>query len=113
MMQQLIMLQQQQLAMAHNFTTATTMAALPKYPTIKFQKWDGLRSTVPIFLVQLDSYKGDPYFAVVTVWIMTTPSNQHKSQHVYSYMLTALTQDQLAPFLNNVWFAYDGITIMA
>ena len=113
MMQQLLMLQQQQLAMAQNFATATTTAAMVKYPTIKFPKWDGQRSTVPVFLAQLDSYKGDPYFAAVADWSMTTPSNRRKSQCVYSNMLTALTQDQLAPFLNNMRFAHDGMAMMA
>ena len=102
MMQQLIMLQQQQLAMAQNFTTATSTAAQIKYPTIKFPKWDGKRSTVPVFLAQLDSYKGDPYFAAVTDWTTTTIANKRESQRVYSDMLTALTQDQLSPFLNNL-----------
>ena len=113
MMQQLIMLQQQQLAMAQNFAAATTTAAQVKYPSIKFPKWDGQRSTVPVFLAQLDSYKREPYFAAVTDWTTTMQSNKREIQRVYSNMLSALSQDQLTPFLNNVRFANDGIAMTA
>jgi hypothetical protein len=113
MIQQLLVLQQQQLAMATNFASATTTANLPKYPSIKFPKWDGKRASVPVFFTQLESYKGDPLFVAVVSWNITTPTTQRESQRIYGDMLASLTQEQLAPFLNNARFANDGIAMMA
>ena len=74
MIQQLLVLQQQQLAMATYFASATTTANLPKYPMIKFPKWDGKRASVPVFFAQLKSYKGDPFFTAVASWDITMPT---------------------------------------
>ena len=113
MIQQLLVLQQQQLAMATNFVSAMTTANLPKYPTIKFHKWDGKQASVPVSMAQLESYKGNPFFVVVARWYVTTHTTQRESQRIYDNMLAALTQDQLAPFLNNTRFVNDGIVMMA
>ena len=79
MIQQLIALQQQQLAMATNFTAATMLTTKPKYPTVKFPKWDGKNKPILIFLAKLNSYMVDPFFANVTNWTATSPSNAIES----------------------------------
>ena len=99
--------------MATNFASATTAANLPKCPTIKFPKWDGKRASVSVFFVQLESYKGQPFFTDFVCWDITTPTAHRESQRVYGDMLAALTQEQLSPFLNNARFSNDGIAMMA
>ena len=99
--------------MVTNFTAAATTVALPKYTTIKFLKWNSEQLSVPVFLAQLESYKGDPLFAAVVNWHVTSPTTQRESQQIYGDMLAALTQDQLASFLNNTIFLNDGIAMTA
>ena len=58
----------------------------PRGPTITFPKWDGQPGTVPIFLAQIESYKADPWFARVTNWIITLPT-EAASQRVYADLM--------------------------
>ena len=108
-----IALQQQQLTMASNFTAATMKATKPKAPSVKFPTWDGTTESVPVFLAQLSSYKGDPFFATVLDWTYTVPSNVVESRRICIDMITSLTKEQLAPYLNNPRFANDGIAMVA
>ena len=92
---------------------ATNQAATK--PTTPFPKWNSKRETVPIWLVQLDNYKGDVFFRSVFDWSQTLPNTAIQSRQVYTDLFRDgnLPKDELNQFLNRTELVNKGFETLA
>ena len=76
-MQQLLQQQQQNQVMMQQLMKSAT--SVVKKPTTLFSKYSGKLDTFPFFVMKLNSYKADPYFAGVTDWTDTQQGTRIKA----------------------------------
>ena len=113
MFQQLEALQQHNQTLILEISSATKVAAAPKKPYTKFPTWDGKTSSVPVFLIKVESYGADPYFKDVVDWKVTTPATQLHSLKIKNDLFTSLSEDRLYKYMTNVTYTNKGIEMLA
>ena len=83
-----------------------------KKPTTPFPKYSGSLDTFPFFVMRLNSYKADPYFAAVTDWTVTTATSVNQSKRIHDDMFEVLPSKYLHQFLDQPMFAGRGIEML-
>ena len=116
LLQQLIQQNATTAAAMQSFATSQASIAalqLPKAPTTKFPTWDGKQSSVPLLLARIENYKGDPFFAHVTVWSTTISGTEQQSRRIFTDMFAALPPAKCHQFLNNPTYVNNGFGMLS
>ena len=109
-MQQLYTQQQQSQLMMQQFMANSNPTV--KKPTTAFPKYSGSLDTFPFFVMRLNLYKADPYFASVTNWSVTLPTSVSQSKRIHDDMFEILPSKYLHQFLDQTMFEGRGIEML-
>ena len=98
--------------MAQGLQSLATQSS-PKGPSTIFPRWDGQHVSIPYFMVGVESYKRNPYFAPVKDWTHTVPGTEAQSRRIFTDLRAAIPPSHMVQFLHHPRYVDNGILMLA